>query len=129
MVEPVLKPLIEFKEHPLNTEWMSPLLDSRLKFIIYALAGFVWESFGKPITITSIYRAGDKGVHGYWRGIDIRSIYFTDDEIKEIKDFLNTNIVYGDNVHNTCVYHDVGQGIHFHIQVSSNDATSIQKNG
>ncbi len=118
---------ILFKEHKLISYWNSPLLDNRLKFIIYALSAFTLDEFGKSVTITSIYRKGDKGVHGYWRGIDIRSHYYTNDEIGEIIKFLNKTVIYGNPSYTTALYHGVGQGVHIHIQVSWEAYTTLKK--
>ncbi len=120
-------PSIIFKEHELAAFWNSPLLDSRLKFIIYALAGFTIEEFGKAVTITSIYRKGDASIHGYWRAIDIRSFIYEEEEIISIIKFLNGGIIYGKEPFKTALYHNVGQGPHIHIQVSHNTYTVVQK--
>jgi len=120
-------PIIQFKEHILSSQFDSLLLDSRLKFIIYALAGFIANEFGKPLVITSIFRPGDKGVHGYWRGIDIRTYYYLAEEITEILEFINKTLPYGYGAYKTALYHNTGQGDHIHIQVSRNDHTKIIK--
>jgi hypothetical protein len=123
--------MILFKSDTEKAQFSDNRLDNRLRIILFALSGYVRFNFGKDIVITSIYREGDTGVHGYWRGIDIRTRhagidYFTDEEISKITDYLK-NFEYGDNIHNTSLYHDVGQGIHFHIQVSNNNYTKIIK--
>jgi hypothetical protein len=138
-------PLIEFKEHPLYMQWISQLLDSRLRIITYALSGFVYDAFGKTLTITGIYRTQDEqnaiykdnedyqkdpwlSFHQFWRGIYFRSIYFTDPELTEIEQFLNNNFLYDKiGAHKTALIHNIGVGNHLHVQVSNEQNTSIIK--
>jgi hypothetical protein len=124
--------MIEFKENSLKDEFDDPKLDTRVRAIVLALAGFVKYEFGKDITITSVWRTKttDSGVHEAWRAVDVRSIYFTDSEINEILLFLN-NFFYGKSVSGedlqTAICHDVGQGQHLHIQVSNSNFTLLSK--
>ena len=119
-------PVILFKEHKISSDWYSPLLDSRIQFIIYALAGFILNEFGKHMVITSIHREEDTGIHHYWRAIDIRSFIYKEEEIASILRFLNDNVVYGKGRYITAIYHDVGRGPHIHIQVSGDRFTAIE---
>jgi hypothetical protein len=124
--------MIEFKESNLKSEFDDPNLDPRVRTIVLALAGFVKYRFGKDITITSVWRpkTTDSGVHQSWRAVDIRSIYFTDGEIKEILAFLN-QFFYGKSMSGqdlqTAICHDVGQGAHIHVQCSASNMTMLNK--
>ena len=111
----------------MEDQWRSPLLDNRLRFIVYALAGFIQNEYSKTITITSIYREGDPGTHGCWRAVDIRTWNYSDDEIADIINFINKSLPYGYGAYKTSLYHNVGQGEHIHIQVSRDDYTKIIK--
>lgn len=88
--------------------------------------------FKKDITVTEIFRTQEeqdsyykdhesykekpwKSVHQYWRGADVRSKNFEHEEIQKITNWLN--MVHYSTKHNTCVYHDIGLGEHWHIQV------------
>ena len=123
---------IDFKDDDCKKEFNDDRLDCRIRTIIFALAGFVEFTFGKDITITSVWRphTTDSGVHEAWRAVDVRSIYFTDDEIKAILAFLNS-FFYGKSSAGqdlqTAICHDVGQGIHIHAQVSSSNFTLLSK--
>lgn len=69
--------------------------------------------------ITSLYRMGDKGVHGQLplRGIDVGC---RDSQIgQSICDWVNTHYQYDPKrLHlKCCMYHDVGLGPHIHFQV------------
>ena len=72
---------------------------------------------GYKITITSMYRPGDPGVHGQkpCRGVDIRSHYFHLPEA--VVYAINRAWDYGDGKHKVAIYHDVGRGPHIHLQV------------
>ena len=76
---------------------------------------------GEP-TITSLYRIGDKGVHGTLpvRGVDIQCRDPAEGEW--IEDRLNGKWIYDPDRPDkkVCMYHDVGQGAHIHIQVHPN---------
>lgn len=81
----------------------------------------VWAVFikGWPVVVTSFYRPDDAGVHGTEpvRGIDLRSYSFENPHA--IAQEINDNWIY-DNTRpdmNVCVFHDVGSGLHFHLQV------------
>jgi hypothetical protein len=124
--------MIKFKDSRVETEWKySSELSERVKKIAEIVAGFCQLNFGKDVVITHILRsqaeqdtfyANDakykeapwKSVHQYGRGIDLRSRDFTPAEIERIVAFANM-ITYSKEK-NTCVYHDVGQGKHIHLQ-------------
>lgn len=124
--------MIKFKDDRVKTEWMfSSELSTRVKLITEILSGFCQLNFAKDITITHILRtqteqdefyAKDanykkdpwKSVHQFGRGVDIRSRDFNQTEIKRIVDFMN-GIDYSKDK-KTCTYHDVGQGVHIHLQ-------------
>jgi hypothetical protein len=124
--------MIEFKTPQEKEDFNNPRLDNRLKFIVYALDGFVQHNFLKDITITSIWRpkTTDSGVHEANRGVDIRTMYFTESEIAQILEFLS-QVEYGLSSSGqplkTAIYHDVGQGKHLHLQCSNSNLTPILK--
>ena len=76
------------------------------------------------IILTSAYRLKkihpkDSGIHGTvpLRAFDLRSAVFPDPQ--KIADDINAHFVYDPERPElkVCVYHDTGQGRHFHIQV------------
>ena len=73
---------------------------------------------GLEITITSLLRIDDKGVHGQLplRGIDFRMKNMELGKLIENK--LNEKWVYDPSRPNkkVAVFHDVGKGIHLHVQ-------------
>lgn len=137
-----ITPIIEFK-HP-QLEEQFPYLDKRLQVIIYTMAGFSWTQFGKSVTMTELFRTQTmqdeyyksnvsyqikpwKSVHQFNRGADCSVLFYTDNEIETVVEFLNHRFIYGSDDHKTAVYHDIGLGKHIHLQVSVNDVTLVSK--
>ena len=124
--------MIKFKSDIIAAQFDS--MDERLRHIVYALSGFVWERYAKQITLTSIFRSGDPGVHGCWRGCDVRvkpvgvNSMFTFLEIKEIERFLD-HYVYDESrplLKSYVIHGDKGQ-VHLHLQVNGGNFTKIFK--
>jgi hypothetical protein len=131
--------LINFKNNRQADEWKDARLDGRLRVIIYALAGFVFDNFQKFLVITEVYRTEEErraiyandavmrekvGVHEVWRGIDVRALDFTKEEIDAMVDFLNSHFEYTGKC-DTVLAHDI-VGFHLHIQVDGDGVTSIK---
>lgn len=80
------------------------------------------ENFGVDFVITSLFRIGDNGVHGTLplRGLDwrCRDILFG----KLVEDQINKHWKYDPTRPDMkcCMCHDVGGGIHLHLQVHAN---------
>ena len=96
-----------------------------LEFIDKTLRSIVMDleaETGLTLTVTSLYRINDSGVHGQLplRGIDFR---MKDSEIgKLVEGKINEKWSYDTNrPHKKCaVFHDVGRGVHLHIQSHPN---------
>lgn len=102
----------------------------QLEFIDHRLRDMALHmeaQFGVEFTVTSIYRIGDAGVHGQLpvRGLDFRctDAYFG----RLVQSYINTHWTYDpDRDHlQCCIYHDVGQGAHLHLQVHPNTVRSV----
>jgi hypothetical protein len=130
--------LINFKTQRQAVEWHDERLDKRLRIILYALAGYVFDKFQKFLVITEIFRTSDEqkeiykgqpkmagvvSVHEVWRGADVRTHNFTSAEVMDLLGFLNDNFEYDGK--STAIDHDV-QGYHIHIQVDSDGVTKIR---
>jgi hypothetical protein len=105
---------VKFKEIENKGQFFS--LHPKLMAIVCDLAWYCKDNFEVDITVTSMIRIGDKGVHGDNRGCDIRSWDFTPNQIEDIKAHFNNKYPYGDGKHLTVIFHDSGQGEHFHCQ-------------
>lgn len=93
-------------------------IDSRLRKMAYDAEA----ELGKEGVITSLYRINDKGVHGTLplRGLDLRC---HDDKIgPDVAKRINQAWKYDPNRPDKvcCMYHDIGQGAHIHLQVHPN---------
>lgn len=111
--------MIRFKQPVLNDELKTLWVKNQVLFeIVNEISAFAEIIIGQDTTITSIFRPKDKGVHGLWRGVDIRTHNFSEEEIEIILTYINSRWVYDAKRRNFAVliYHDVGQGDHFHIQ-------------
>ncbi|MFA6198656.1 MAG: hypothetical protein WC734_05940 [Patescibacteria group bacterium] len=107
--------VIKWKEDCLKTEWIELLLKNpRLVFLALEFA----NAIGQAITVTSIFRRSDNGVHGYWRGIDLSVRGFGLSRVEEIVERLNARYPYDPKRKKMVTYllHDVGFGLHLHIQ-------------
>jgi hypothetical protein len=95
---------------------------SQLEFIHPKLRKMATETemyLGEEQTVTSLFRPGDKGVHGTIpvRGLDWRC---RDAERgRVIEEAVNSRWQYDPNRPNMkcCMFHSVGQGWHLHLQV------------
>ena len=139
-----LTPIIEYK-HPESENEFEASIDSRLRIILFTLAGFVYHNFGKTITITELMRTQEQqdeyyannpdykkekwsSPHQFGRGADLRITYYTDEEIQMIELFLNLNFKYNDySGFETALVHNTGMGRHLHIQVNTGRTTDIVK--
>jgi hypothetical protein len=113
---------MKFKEPENRMQFFS--LHPKLMKIVTDVAWYCLENFDVEITITSMIRVGDPGVHGDGRGCDIRSYDFTPEQIATMKYYFNSQYPYGDGKHLTCLPHgDLEHppvstgGIHIHFQV------------
>lgn len=129
--------MIGWKTDRIRDEWKSDKISSKLKKIIEAGSIFSEIEFKKDLVITDLLRTQEEqdfiyrnneqyqnkawqSVHQFGRGCDLRVTTFTENEIKRLTDFFN-QFIYDPNrlMKYTCLVHDVGSGIHCHIQVTS----------
>lgn len=102
----------------------SDILSMLLRWPMHVnLVGIVeWWLSNWHMTTTSGYRPGDLGVHGTipFRGLDVRSWDHRHPEAIEIK--ANKQWQYDPKrpEKKVCILHDVGGGLHFHLQVHKN---------
>jgi len=118
--------MIIFKEKIFADQFWK--VDSRLRHILFALSGFVSQSFGKDIVVTSALRDDPGSLHAYGRAFDIRieqvgNKHFTDEETEQIKEFVSAYEY--DEKHKTLFVH--GEPPHGHLQVNSGDYTKLRK--
>ena len=72
--------------------------------------------------ITESFREGDSGVHGCYRGLDFRTWELKSSEIEDILTDINSRFLYDKtrSEMKVLIYHDVGKGLHLHLQSHPN---------
>jgi len=115
--------MISIKDIPVFKMLLGKVYDPTLIEIISTV-----ESFFPGIIITEGYRK-DAGVHSTdpVRGIDLRSRNYTAEQTQTMKDFINKAWIYDPKrpAMKCCIVHDVGRGIHFHVQTHPRTARRI----
>lgn len=76
-------------------------------------------------TLTSSFREGDSGVHGFYRALDFRTWELSTNHIKSILEYVNSRYQYDPERPEKAVlvYHDSGRGPHLHLQSHPNTNT------
>ena len=86
------------------------------------LVAWLEETTGLTFTATSMYRIGDRGVHGTLplRAVDLRMKH--SGVGKAIENLINESWAYDPTrwKMKCCMLHDVGSGLHLHLQVHDN---------
>jgi len=110
----------------LKKQFEDERLDPVLKVLIYLANGHSEQTFGKALWITSLFREGDKGVHGYWRGADLDNGGSTHGQLREVCNYINEIFIYDlERPDMVCaMFHTVDpkgkKGWHIHLQVFPN---------
>lgn len=140
---------MRYKSDRIKKEWGSGKLDKRLQFIVIFLdwycTNFIKRIDGKKtdIQLTCIFRTQAEqdsiygnnvkykrkkwlSVHQFYRGVDIGVNAFSSDTKKLLCDLLNKHFK-NMGKSKVCIWHNVGLGDHFHIQVGSGQYSYIYK--
>ena len=136
----MMEPIIQFKHE--GKEYEFDQIDGRLRFVLFAAAGYMYNKHRKILVITELKRSQEmqdlyykdnpdyrkkpwQSVHQYGRGADISVLNLTKEEYMDLEYFINSHVIY-DGIRVSALVHDVGQGIHFHIQVNYTGITEIK---
>lgn len=113
--------MINFKTLELRQQWNSGKLNPRLQVIVMAVAEKIALDYNCVLFITSLFRPGDKGVHVYWRGIDIRTRNLLPGEAQNLTDWINNNFIYDMDRTNmkTAILHTIGKKAQLHIHLQT----------
>lgn len=114
--------MLHYTVEKLEDEFRDTRLDPRLRAIALLAAAYSFFKFGEVLWLTSVYRPGDAGVHGQWRGVDMDNDKgLTASQKQEVCDYINWLFTYdpGRLKFKVCVYHEVkGRGgDHLHLQI------------
>ena len=117
--------MISIKDIPVFNALLSKVYDPTLIEIVSEV-----ESYFPGITITEGFREGT-GVHSTdpVRAIDLRSRNYTEEQIRAREDFINDTWIYDPErpQMKCCIVHDVGRGVHFHLQCCSRTQKRIHE--
>jgi len=120
-----LSPYLRFKDPELEEQWKSGRLHPGMVVMVLAAARWHYLRTGKPAVITSLFRLGDKGVHGDWRGSDLRTWELGKDGQQEWEDYINAAFPYDYSTKKkskTAKVHELrgedgkSEGRHLHLQ-------------
>ena len=125
---------MKFKTQRIANEYESNSLSDKLVRLIKVADSYMLAKYNYEITVTDLIRTQDeqdeiykdnekyksnpwKSVHQYGRGADLRTRDMSQDMIDDLEQVLN-RIPYDTNRPDkkTCLVHNVGKGMHFHIQ-------------
>lgn len=131
--------MIAFKTEQEKTELQK--LDARVRLILLAIAGIAWLGKKYHVIVTDCLRSkeedekfGGVGIHPSGRAVDFN---FCDDELHRVFDgeyaarleeIVNAHFPYdGRGKYRTLIHHDIGAGMHFHLQVNPIGKTVVTK--
>lgn len=124
---------MRFKTGRQKAEWTSDKVDPRLRAMILAVEGYCrWQRLpGQRLlepTLTDLWRSREeqralypenpnkRSVHEFWRGGDLRSRNWTQEQVKELEGWIQKTFEYGGRF-KSARYHTIGRGFHIHLQV------------
>ncbi len=115
--------MIAFVNEKLRDQFDDAHLDPLVRALAWLISGYCEHKYGNALWVTSVYRKGDKGVHGHWRGIDVDNNLLSHEELEQACKHINWIFRYDpDRVNLTCaMFHTVDpekkKGWHIHLQV------------
>ena len=106
-------PAIQIKGVYVLAPWLDPTLVELLEWL------HGW--FPPPMMVTSAWRPDDPGIHSTrpLRAVDLRSHHIPDAVARQVEERINRAWIYDPRrpEKRVCLWHDVGLGVHFHLQV------------
>lgn len=125
---------MKFKDVRQQVEWETGKLPRKITNIIKFIDHYCQAKYNYEITLTEVLRTQEEqdsiykddpnykvkpwvSNHQYWRAVDLRTNDMKAGMVEDIAEVVN-RITYDPKRPDkkTCVYHDVGKGIHFHLQ-------------
>lgn len=135
---------MRFKTNRIEKEWNSEQLDFRVRIIALALDWYCRKYVNKRgIILTDILRLDSeqdeiykndpaykikpwRSTHQDWRAIDTGVNAYSEMQRQKMCNFVNKYFNYSGS-HSCCVYHNVGRGWHFHLQVDWKEEFIVYK--
>jgi len=111
---------LRFLEKDLEEQWRSGIFHPKLYVVVDTAALWHFQQFKIPALVTSLWRewtgTGTK-IHRAFRGCDLRSKHI-ETLAPAWEEYLNKTFPYlGKEGCTTAWLHDVGQGVHLHLQI------------
>jgi len=142
--------MIVFKTDRQKTEFADPNIDSRVRVILFAVSGYAEHTYQRDVEITEVFRTQEEqndiytvkalpeiaeqykvhpwySVHQFWRGVDFVMRGAHIEEVEAMEKWVNGNFVYTHLSVKTALEHNMGAGLHIHIQVDNDNVTEIKK--
>jgi len=92
-------------------------LDRRVIGIVAVIEALCRSLYYAETTVTSVWRNDKASPHYYHRAVDLRSNHLKPEDTLYVVNLINLVYPFNHNNLQTILWHDVGQGWHFHVQV------------
>jgi len=106
---------MKFLEPGLEEEYKR--LNFNLQNIVQVIEALTFALYRVETMVTSVYRPDKNSPHAYWRAVDLRSNLIPSEDCMKLINTINLIFPYGKGNYQTMLWHDVGYGWHFHVQV------------
>jgi len=107
--------MVYFKYGTAREEYQK--LGGKIRNILDVIDALMQALYGKDTIITSVYREDKKSPHHYYRAADVSTKGLEHEKCLHIKSLINLIFPYDKEYYQTVLYHNVGMGWHFHVQV------------
>lgn len=92
-------------------------LGKEIRNIIDVVDALLRALYEQDTIITSVYREDKNSPHHYYRAADVSTRGLGHKECRYIQSLINIIFPYDREHYQTVLYHNVGLGWHFHVQV------------
>jgi len=110
---------IYFKTEHQQAQFDLKKINPLLRAIVLEMNYYAVRYFNKALIITDVLRDDPKSPHCYGNAVDVRCWNLKPAEQQILLAYINKNFPYRHPWKwwlKTCLLHDVGQGLHFHVQ-------------
>lgn len=122
---------VKFKSAQAEAEFRDHRLKSDAKALLYLIVGYVAATWpDAAVEVTDVfYHKGEfnsqSATHEEWRAIDIVLRGGSDEQGRELGEWLNQTAMLSAPDMKPAVYHTTGHGLHLHLQTSKTGRITI----